>query len=194
VETERVETVLEAAPTGYDRVVKPSDRLPVENVRRAEGGQIWRDVERRVGAIDTPRSQAVYGFLGAAAPLSTTDMTVTASSSFATVALSSLTDAPISRSERLLLTAVGRAENTGFAYNLLRTKKTADGSGPILVDGIRATISIATTQPEMEVWAVSTDGTLSEQLPTRYENGRLSFEIGPQWKTIYYQLSVPEPP
>lgn len=194
VETQRVESVLEATPAGYDRVVKPSDRLPVENLRRAEGGQIWRDVERNVGAVDTPMSQAVYGFLGAAGKLSTADMTVTSSSVFATIALSSLTDAPINRSERLLLTAVGRAENTGFAYNILRTKRTADGSGPILADGIRGTISIATTQPDMEVWAVSAEGKLSEQIPTRYENGRLSFEIGPQWKTIYYQLFVPEPP
>jgi hypothetical protein len=194
VETQRIESVLAAAPTGYDRVVRPSDKITAEALRRAEGGRIWRDVNRKVGAIDTPLSQAVYGALSEAGELSTADMRVTSPSRFGTIALGSLTDAPITRSERLLLTAVGRAENTGFAYNILRTKKANDGSGPILTDGIRGNISIATTQPDMEVWAVSAEGKLSEQVPTRYENGKLSFEIGPQWKTIYYQLFVPEPP
>ena len=166
----------------FDDVDRPSDQ------RVSDTGEIRRDAKARVGAIDTPRSQAVYGFLGEAGETSTTDLTVDCESLFATIALSSLSDAPIRRSESLLLTAVGRAENTGFQYSFTRKKKLGDGTGPIMIDPIRAEVSIATDEAGLKVWALAADGTRLREVHTTYTGGKLSFELGAAAKTMYYQI------
>ena len=51
----------------FDEADKPGDQ------RVSDTDEIRRDVARRVGAIDTPRSQAVYGFLAEAGETSTVD-------------------------------------------------------------------------------------------------------------------------
>jgi len=116
-------------------------------------------------------------------------MTVDSETKFATIALSSLTDEPIARSSKLLLAAVGRAENTGFRYNMLRKKKVADGSGPILIDPVRGRISIRTSVDGLTVKAIGADGSVLGQVPAQRADGKLSFTIGPDARTMYYEIS-----
>lgn len=188
-EVHRFETVIGEKPLGFDRVIgiDGSAELPPD-VRVSDTGQLWRSIQQRIARIDTPRTQVVFGFLGTAGPQSTANLTVDCQSKFATLALSSLTDSDITTSERLLLTAVGRAENTGFKYNILRNKRLADGRGPILIDPIRAIISVRTDQPDLTVHAIAADGQSSRALPATYDAGRLTFSIGPEAKTIYYEM------
>ena len=188
-EIRRIETALYGARGKHERVLGLDDEVEAtEGERVSVTGEIRRDIEKRVGLIDTARSQAVYGFLAEAGPMQTRDMTVDCSSLFATVALSSLSDAPIRDSESLLLAAVGRAENTGFQYNFTRKKRLGSGSGPILIDPIRATVSIVTARPDLRVHALAPDGSRSSEVPASYTDGRLTFDIGPEAKTMYYEI------
>ena len=107
---------------------------------------------------------------------------------FATVAISSLTDQPISSSDNMLLTAVGRADNTGSKYNDDHTIQLDPGHGPIQVEIIEAEIKIETNQPDLRVMAINPQGLLTGYIPSKYENGIFSFKIGGEFQSIYYLI------
>lgn len=67
---------------------------------------------------------------------------IEAQTPFCQVVLSSLDDQPIARSKRLLLTAVARAENSGQVYNPSRTSLLDEGKPPILLEPVRATVTL----------------------------------------------------
>lgn len=171
----------------------PSD---IENVTRVEPdeiqvdsqagevasdtGQLWRSWRKRYGTIDTPRTQAAYGFLGSVGAIRLSNLSMEVKTDFATIALSSLTDDPITASTSLLLTAVGRADNTGAEYSADGKHQLNFGHAPVLIEVIEAKISLQTHQSTLKVWVVSDHGEVVTRLPTTYENGKLIFEIGPQ--------------
>ena len=103
-------------------------------------------------------------------------MSIAIDGQFATVALSSPSDKPISQSDKLYLIVVGRAENTGFSYSFARNKRVTTGYGPILTDHIDAQISIRTTNPALKVIPLSNTGEKLPAIPSKYEDGRLSFK------------------
>jgi hypothetical protein len=186
-----LQTAVTGTPPNTGPVLEPYDEADEpEDVRASDTGQLWRSIKQRVGKVDSPRSQAVYGFLREAGTQTTTDLRVDCASDFATIAVTSLSDAPIGDADRLLLTAVGRAENTGFRYNLLRSKGVTTGQGPILVEPIRASIALRTDKPNLRVWAIGPDGTRTGSVPATWEDGLLRFQIGPDARTMYYAIEA----
>ncbi len=161
---------------------------------RSDTGELWRSWKQGIGTIDTPRTKIVYGFLGAAGALTLNDLVITVRTSFAVIAISSLTNDPIQHSATLLLTAVGRSDNTGARYDEQHRRQFDRGHGPILIEPIEADIAITTELPNLKVWVVSDKGSLVTRLPTRYENQTFSFTIGaqPAWNpsTIYYLIRI----
>ena len=138
--------------------------------------------------IDTPRTQAALGFLGEVGGIALSSLELECRTDFATIALSSLTDDPIARSNRLLLTAVGRVENSGTRYDLLHRRLVNSGRSPILCQPIVATVRLRTANGTLKVYPVRPDGSRGEALQSSYRDGLLTFEIGPQARSIYYEL------
>ncbi len=93
----------------------------VPRVTVSDTGQLRFDRDAGVLVVDTPRSQAVIGMAGGRR-VETGDVVFELDNPFAVVTVSSLTEAPIAVSERLLVTTVARAQNTGF-------KVTVEGGG-----------------------------------------------------------------
>ena len=88
----------------------------VEKQFRSDTGELLLDYGRGYLRIDTPASQALIGYLRDAGRLQTRALAVDACQvEFASISATSLDDMPIGKSRRLLVTAVGRAENTGQA-------------------------------------------------------------------------------
>ncbi len=79
-----------------------------ESVVRADTGQIERDWARGVLRIDTPRVQAVSGWIGGET-ITLSDLRVRVETPAATVVAIALDEEPLSTSKRVLVTAVGRA-------------------------------------------------------------------------------------
>jgi len=189
-EEHRARVVLGEAPPNAGRVAPlgetllPGDATSV----RSDTGQLYRSWADRYGTIDTPRAKAVYGFPGGRGDIALSGVTFNVETEFATVALASLTDQPIADSSHLLLTAVGRAENSGMKYNALRRRLIDKGAGPILVEPITGTVTLRTRQTEMTVKPILPDGTRGDALPTSYEDGVLRFRIGPEARTMYYEV------
>ena len=166
-----------------------NDAAPIDAAARevtSDTGELHRNWGREYGRIDTPRSQVVYGFLGRNRPLQTADLVVDARTDFAVVAVSSLTGAPITTSDNLLLSAIGRARNTGERR---QDGQIVDfGTCPILAEVTEAEVSIRTKHPGLIVWSISAEGFYVGRVPTTYANGLLTFRIGDVFPSIYYLI------
>lgn len=90
--------------TDLDRDFLPDDGVEVVS----DTAQIRRNWAAGVQTIDTPATQIVSGWIGAH-DLKTHDVTFAIQTPKATVSVTSLDGQPIARSQRLLLTAIGRS-------------------------------------------------------------------------------------
>ncbi len=180
----------DSAPEGWRGIAwKPSILPPTATAVTSDTGQCRRDWRRGVAAVDTPRTQAAWGFLGGqGSAVRLGDVALEIATPFAAVAVSSLTDEPIRHSDRLLLTAVARAENTGMVYDLFHTRRIAPGHGPILIEPVRGHVSIRTSRRPLRVRGLDPRGSPATTLPATQQGDRLQFEIGPQGKTMHYLI------
>ena len=105
---------------------------------------------------------------------------------YAVIALSSLTDAPITSSDNILLTTVGRAENTDFK---MEGELMLDiGKPPVIVEAIKAEIEIKTPVKGLKIWAVSAEGFYIGTVPTEYTEDGVKFKVGDVSQSMYYLI------
>lgn len=199
VERSQVQTIFDDTDlTGVDEIIMDSDVIAREdaNFIRSDTGEMWRDLKRSIGVIDSPRTKIAYGFLGRFQGEDTrrrdtpsmlvelNDMVVDCQTDFATIALSSLNDDPINESEHMLLSTIGRARNSGAQFD---GEKMIDvGHAPIMSEVITADISIRTKHDNMTVWAVNSDGYYVGKVPTDYKDGWLTIHCGNHFPAQYF--------
>jgi hypothetical protein len=155
---------------------------------RSDTGEMRRDLTRRMGLIDADMTKVVYGFLGAVGLVELDGLSVLVKTGFGVVALSSLTREPVGASDNILLTAVGRADNTGCRYNADHTVQFALGHGPIQAEIIEADIELRTSVEHARVWAINPDGFPIGQIPSVRRDGILRFTIGREYASMYYLI------
>lgn len=173
-----------------DEVLSPGD-VPVDVDKGeivSDTGEMYRSWDKRYGWIDSPRTKAVYGFVGDAGVIELQGMTVEALTDFATIAVSSLTDEPLDHSDSILLTAVGRSDNTGAEYNEDHTSELMPGSPPIRIEIIQSRIQLLTNETALRVWSVNPEGFYTGEVPSHVEDGVLSFELGKKYPSMYYLI------
>lgn len=200
MEIHQVHSVLDTCrQDGVDELMAASDKYPRESATEyvSDTGELRREIDKCVGYIDTPKTKAVYGKLGSGAVnrqsekfrKSVTGLSVNCLTDYATVTLSSLTDDPIASSNNILLTAVGRARNHGAQFD--GDKMIDAGTNPIEIEVITAQIELENTHPNMEVWAVDSEGFYSGRIDSVYEDGKLKFTIGEEFPCMYYLIVEP---
>ncbi len=189
-EVRRIDVALGKEPPPNAVLLKlDEDPLAGEKVAIAsDTGELRRDLKRSVGMIDTAGTQAAYGLTGQAGAIKLSSVELNVKTPYATVAVSSLTGRGIATSDHLMLTAVGRAENSGRRCNPLHTEVTLMGAAPVLIEPIEADIRIRTTA-KLQVWPVLADGSRGAPLSATYEKGWLAFRIGAAAKTMYYEIA-----
>lgn len=188
-------------PEGYDELVNEADVYPHPTQGKivSDTGELWRDLGQQIGAVDTDRTKILYGFLGRNRPVGTRvgrhtgvdlkDVHIDCKTDFAVVAMSSLTDAPISQSDNILLTTIGRARNSGAQFDGIKMLDV--GHAPIMAEVIDATIRIRTEKgADLKVWGVNAEGFYAGNIPTTYEDGILSFRVGDENNPACYYLIV----
>src|SRR3546814_8094600 len=84
--------------------------------------------------INTPRSQALVGFVSANEKVQTRNLSADIANTFATITLSSLDDKPLNLSDRMLLTTTGKVENTGAEWDKRRAMLTNWGTAPTVIE------------------------------------------------------------
>ena len=63
------------------------------------------------------------------------------------------------------------------------------GVAPTLTEGIRAKIMIHTSA-DIEVWALDNTGARVKQVPVSTEGEYKVFEISPEYRTIWYEITI----
>ena len=194
----------ETLPEGYDAIVKDTDAVPHETpgIIMSDNGQLWRDLKKEIGVVDTDRTKVVYGQLGKGAGgashikatnvgIQINGLGVTCQTDFGVIAMSSLNDDAIEDSDNILLSAIGRARNTDAVFD--GDKMLDVGKPPIMAEVIEADIHLKTKHgARMKVWGVNAEGFYAGKLPTKYEDGVLSFHIGDANNPACYYLIVKE--
>jgi hypothetical protein len=165
----------------------------------ADTGELSLNYSCGLLTINTPRTQAVIGSLAEAEELKLDAVTVTGQTEFATVTATSLDGQPLGRARRVLVTAVGRAENTaqGFAppteqqvrWNPTSWMLPAEGRLPVIVEPIRAEVKLRAPGPAT-VYRLDATGKRTGEIPCNFQDGLLSLRLD-NALTIWCEIVVP---
>jgi hypothetical protein len=119
----------------------------------------WYTSKQQTGlvTVDTPRSQALIGFVSAQGK-TLSHLAANVHNSFCTILLSSMDKQPIAASSKLLLVAGGPVENSGQAWNTAGTDVTAWGGPPTLVEQVKGTITLRNLERARAVNLQAIDG------------------------------------
>lgn len=175
----------------YDgTVIADTDLLVPESAGEiaSDNGQLYRSWKKKYGTIKTPMTKCAYGLLNQNQDIDLDGVKVNCHSDFAVIAMSSISDQPIVESDNILLTTVGRVENTDakFADELMLDY----GRAPIRAEAIEADIEIKTKQKALRVWAISPEGLYVGKVPATYEDGKLKFSLGKTMCSVYYLIQA----
>lgn len=182
------------------------DDVPLVDIDRGEitsdTGEMYRSWEKKYGTIDTPMTKCAYGRLDAQGKITLDGMEITCKNDYAVIAASSLNnDLDISNSDSILITTVGRAENTGMKMSVAPEQTEEDlppfmqmddfGTAPIVCEVIEADIRIKNPRRNLIIWAVNAEGVFLGTVPVKYEDdGWFSFSLGDRCPTVYYLIQA----
>lgn len=170
---------------------------------RSDTGEMYRSWKKGYGTIDTPMTKAVYGDLRKNGTIDLDGVSITCASEFAAIALSSLNnDLDICHSDSILLTTVGRVENTDMKVALAPSSVQSTKGGvpyqelvdlgkpPIICEVIEAEVCIKTDRRDLLVWAVNSESAFVGNVPVTYEDGCMKFKLGSKFPSIYYLIQA----
>ena len=157
----------------------------------SDTGQIVWNGKRGLFTLDSPRSKVAVGFLGGTSTR-WSEWRVTmppTNNNWGAFTLSSLDGQEIVSSKKMLLTAVGKAENLNMGWNADRSSVGSQwGVGPTQIEGLTAFVRIATELRSARVWALDASGERKTGVGSLLRNGLLTFDISPDNKTVWYEI------
>jgi hypothetical protein len=161
------------------------------------GEVLWRPASEGPGVVlvDSPRSKALIGGT-ASGPFRLGDVTITPGPTrqgFAVITLTVMEGNDFGGARRILITAAGRAENTGMRWsNPEHTSVGRDwGRRPSLVEVIPASIALPLDAGRTRAWALDERGRRGEPVAIASdEPGRSELRLGPPHRTLWYEVEV----
>ncbi len=108
------------------------------------------------------------------------------------VLVQSLENKPLAESNRLLVTAVGNAINTGMETVPAGNRLKDPGHEPVLVESMRGTVTVLQLKGDLskvKVYALDESGTRARVIPFSLENKNLVFEMKPEFQSLNYEIS-----
>lgn len=174
-----------SAPPAADFINKPDGRGPIS----------WQGIgsDQAVFTADSPSSKIMVGYLGTRL-VQTSGWEVRMSTTphnFAALTLSAVDGKVMDQSRSLLLTAVGTVENAGMVWNKEHTSVgTKWGAGPTQAEGVPAAITIRTVMTAVTVYALDATGKRLGTVASKLGGGAVTFAIGPEYKTLWYEIEA----
>ena len=141
--------------------------------------------------IDTPRSQALIGFVKARGQ-SVSNLAAEVDNSFCTLLLSSMDEKPIASSSKMLLVTGGAVENDGQAWNAVGTDVTNWGSSPTSIETVKGSITLRGLHGARTVSLQAIDGAgqpLGPPVQAIASDGDWKLTLG-DVATTWYQVNV----
>ncbi len=163
------------------------------DVSKAAASPVAWDAAAGLYTVDSPAAKVVVGrCAGKTTKLNGAEFDVKSNPrNFAVLTLNAADGQPLARSRRLLLAAAGNVENTGMGWNADHTSVGNQwGRAPTICEGIAARVTLATSAKGARVHALDGAGARAGEVPATLSGGRLSFDIGPRFKTLWYEVVV----
>ena len=171
-----------------------SDMAVPQSSRTGEAGSaIAWDSAAKLYTVDAPAAKAVVGrCTGKTTRLTGAEFEVQANArNFAVLTLTAVDGKPLANSKHLLLVAAGNVENTGMGWNATQTSVGHHwGSAPTVCEGIGAIVTLDTSAKNVKVLALTGTGSPAGEVPATISNGKLTFEIGAGFKTLWYEITT----
>ncbi|MGH7739572.1 MAG: hypothetical protein ACREL1_05445, partial [bacterium] len=164
-----------------------------QKVLDSSTGQESLDYGKGILKIDSPRAQGFTGALGGVSGLRSADLAVNVSSQDAWVSVLavSLDQKPLASSKRLILFAVGRAENSEQVFNATRKALKDAGHPPVLMQGVAAGVALRLDPKQTyRVSPMDNDGKAMKPLKVDDQKGLLKFTISPEDKATDYLIET----
>ena len=110
---------------------------------KATNGQLeWHYGEKPWFSINTPGTAGIVGFIPSE-PVTIGNITISSENEFAVILISCMDlNKTIMTSDKLIITTIARAMNTGMEYNASRNELTSVGKSPLLLEPVNLSISI----------------------------------------------------
>ncbi len=191
----------------YPKFVTAAQKLGLDGYTAMDGtakrldsdtGELSLDYGRVVLTIDTGLSQGAVGRLKEAGPIKLDAMQITSETDFAAIVATSLDGQPIGDSRRLLITAVGRAENTAQGFwppkpEQMRWSPVAwmlpgEGRLPVITEPIRAGVLLK-VPGEAKVYRLDSSGKRDGELQSKTAFGTARFNPA-EAKSIWMEVVV----
>ena len=147
---------------------------------RSDTGELARNWSEGVQTIDTPRSQAVSGWIGGKT-LALKDASFQFRTRKAVVALTSIDDQPLSSSRFILITAVGQVRPSQGEHL------------PFLSEPVIGTITLRTKTEGVELLSLGADGKVAGRTTPAAVQAGLSIRLPAGHGTHWYVLKSRSP-
>ncbi len=188
-----VEAARELRLAGYDRMDAEAKRMD------SDTGELSLNYGDGVLTINTPCTKSAIGYLVKADTIDLNGLCVDCQTEFATVTATSLDGAPIGRSRHILLTSVGRAENTaqGFwpptakqrSWGAMSWMLPGEGRLPVIVEPVQAEVRLKVPGPAT-VYALDATGKRDDRLEVTIDSGTLLLNPAAA-QSIWCEIVVP---
>jgi hypothetical protein len=161
---------------------------------KSDTGQlVWLGGANQTGlvTIDSPRSQGLVGYVKAN-NRHVSNLSADVKNDFCAIVVNSLESKPISSADKLLLTACARVENTGMQWDAERTRVTARGGSPTLIEPVTGAITLRNLKPATKVSAMALDGSgrpIGDPIIARKTDAGWEIPVG-EPVTTWYEVSV----
>lgn len=110
---------------------------------------------------------------------------------FYALTLTSKDGRPTRESRSLLLTVAGKVENAGMGWNADRTSVGNQwGEGPSLAEGIAGKVQVQTKAKSAKIFALDGNGSRVREVSGDLHGGHLSFAVGPEYQTVWYEIEA----
>lgn len=141
--------------------------------------------------INSPASRGVIGF-ASGRQIKLGSLTIEPKGGkFAAITVIALDGKPLEQSGHVLISAAGRVENTGMVWNADRTSVGNKwGTAPVIAEGIVAKITLDASVKSADAYALDGGGGRARPVACDVSSGKLTIDLGPQWKTLWYELVI----
>ncbi len=161
---------------------------PNMDIVKSTTGEINWDTQKGILKLDTGKSQGFAGFIPMIR-ISLSDVDFDIKTDFAVIVVNSLTEKSIKDSDKLLITAVSRANMKGMKYNRDRNALAEQGNLPIIIQPVIGDITLKIKNP-IKVYKLSLSGERMGEVKVKKNRRGYAFNLSKENKCLHYEVVI----
>lgn len=181
--------------------VESGGKRPLDDVERfvSDTGEICWDISQKNGGywtVNTPRTMVFSGFVrGRTFTLGDITLKIGATRlDWATISITAVDGAGIDQPGRILIAATGWAGNQDWKLEQLDNNRITLGEqwgkGPVVCEGIPATITLPVRGERIKCYPLDESGERREAIAVGQVENKVQIELAPQHKTVWYEVDI----